>query len=92
MEIYLNIAEWGPDGQFGIEAGAQAAFGTDADALSWERASLLAVTLPNPWFVDRPGRQAVCGALPPLWSSAPSSMESGPIAWARTADWRFNKH
>jgi monofunctional biosynthetic peptidoglycan transglycosylase len=48
MEIYLNIAEWGPNGEFGIEAGAQAAFGVDADALSWERASLLAVTLPNP--------------------------------------------
>ncbi len=55
MEIYLNIAEWGPDGQFGIEAGAKAAFGTDADALSWERASLLAVALPNP-IVRRPAR------------------------------------
>lgn len=48
MEIYLNIAEWGPDGQFGIEAGAQQAFGIDADALSWERAALLTVALPNP--------------------------------------------
>ena len=48
MEIYLNIAEWGPDGQFGVEAGAQAAFGVDADALSWERAALLTVALPNP--------------------------------------------
>jgi len=48
MEIYLNIAEWGPDGEFGVAAGAQAAFGIDADALSWERAALLAVTLPNP--------------------------------------------
>jgi monofunctional biosynthetic peptidoglycan transglycosylase len=55
MEIYLNIAEWGPNGEFGVEAGAQAAFGTDADALSWERASLLAVTLPNP-LVRRPAR------------------------------------
>ena len=27
LEIYLNIAEWGPDGQFGAEAGAQYAFG-----------------------------------------------------------------
>ena len=55
MEIYLNIAEWGPAGQFGAEAGAKAAFGTDADALSWERASLLAVALPNP--IERtPGR------------------------------------
>jgi monofunctional biosynthetic peptidoglycan transglycosylase len=48
MEIYLNIAEWGPDGEFGAEAGAQAAFGVEAGALSWQRASLLAVTLPNP--------------------------------------------
>lgn len=55
MEIYLNIAEWGPNGEFGVEAGAMAAFGADADALSWERASLLAVTLPNP-HVRLPGR------------------------------------
>lgn len=48
MEIYLNIAEWGPNGEFGAEAGAEAAFGIDAGALSWERAALLAVTLPNP--------------------------------------------
>ncbi|HEY9010035.1 MAG TPA: transglycosylase domain-containing protein [Devosia sp.] len=55
MEIYLNIAEWGPDGQFGVEAGAEAAFGTDADALTWDRAALLAVTLPNP-IMRRPGK------------------------------------
>jgi monofunctional biosynthetic peptidoglycan transglycosylase len=55
MEIYLNIAEWGPNGQFGVDAGARAAFGTDADALSWDRASLLAVTLPNP-LERTPGR------------------------------------
>lgn len=48
FEIYLNIAEWGPEGTFGIEAGAQRAFGTTAENFSWERASLLAVTLPNP--------------------------------------------
>ncbi|MDP1732721.1 MAG: transglycosylase domain-containing protein [Devosia sp.] len=48
MEIYLNIAEWGPNGEFGVEAGTRAAFGVDAGALSWERATLLAVTLPNP--------------------------------------------
>ena len=48
LEIYLNIAEWGPDGEFGAAAGARAAFGAEAGALSWGRASLLAVTLPNP--------------------------------------------
>ena len=30
LEIYLNIAEWGPNGQFGAEAGAQFAFGHSA--------------------------------------------------------------
>ena len=30
MEIYLNIAEWGPDGEFGAEAGARHAFGKSA--------------------------------------------------------------
>lgn len=55
MEIYLNIAEWGPTGEFGIEAGAQRAFGLDADAFSWERAALMAVALPNP-LVRNPAR------------------------------------
>lgn len=58
MEIYLNIAEWGPDGEFGIEAGAQRAFGIDADAFSWRQASLMAGTLPNPHLRNpaRPSR------------------------------------
>ena len=30
MEIYLNIAEWGPGGQFGVAAGAETAFGDRA--------------------------------------------------------------
>lgn len=54
MEIYLNIAEWGPDGEFGVEAGAQTAFGTSAESFPWQRATLMAVTLPNP-HVRRPG-------------------------------------
>ena len=54
MEIYLNIAEWGPDGQFGVEAGAQAAFGTSAKSFTWQRAALMTVALPNP-HVRRPG-------------------------------------
>lgn len=48
MEIYLNIAEWGPDGEFGAEAGAQRAFGIPATSLSWSQASLLAVSITNP--------------------------------------------
>jgi monofunctional biosynthetic peptidoglycan transglycosylase len=48
MEIYLNIAEWGPRGQYGVEAGAEAAFGISARDLNWDQASRLAVVLPNP--------------------------------------------
>lgn len=61
LEIYLNIAEWGPGGQFGIEAGAQAAFGIDADAFSWDQAALMAVSLPNPheFFPGRPGSRTL---------------------------------
>jgi len=48
MEIYLNIAEWGPTGQFGIEAGARHAFNKPAAQLSPGEAALLAAMLPNP--------------------------------------------
>tara|TARA_R110002126_G_scaffold291803_1_gene459302 strand:- start:112331 stop:113167 length:837 start_codon:yes stop_codon:yes gene_type:complete len=47
MEIYLNVAEWGP-GIFGIEAAAQHYYGIPASQLSRRRAAYLAVTLPNP--------------------------------------------
>jgi len=57
MEIYLNIAEWGPSGQFGIKAGAAHHFGRAPDSLTGRQSALLAVTLPNPHVRDpaRPG-------------------------------------
>jgi monofunctional biosynthetic peptidoglycan transglycosylase len=48
MEIYLNIAEWGPNGEFGVEAGSRYAFGKPARDLSSYQAALLAAVLPNP--------------------------------------------
>jgi monofunctional biosynthetic peptidoglycan transglycosylase len=48
LEIYLNIAEWGPSGEFGAEAGALHAFGKSAADLSPAEAALLAAALPNP--------------------------------------------
>jgi monofunctional biosynthetic peptidoglycan transglycosylase len=48
MEIYLNIAEWGPGGEFGVEAGALRAFGKSARTLTPYEAALLAAILPNP--------------------------------------------
>ena len=48
MEIYLNIAEWGPSGQFGAEAGARFAFGKSARQIGPGEAALLAAILPDP--------------------------------------------
>jgi monofunctional biosynthetic peptidoglycan transglycosylase len=48
MEIYLNIAEWGPNGEFGAEAAARKAFGKSARDLNAREAATLASILPNP--------------------------------------------
>ena len=48
LELYLNIAELGPSGQFGAEAGSMYAFGRSAAALGPREAALLAAILPNP--------------------------------------------
>jgi monofunctional biosynthetic peptidoglycan transglycosylase len=48
LEIYLNIAEWGPNGQFGAEAAARFAFGKSARDLAASESALLAAILPNP--------------------------------------------
>ncbi len=48
LEIYLNIAEMGPSGQFGAETGSAYAFGHSAASLSPREAALLASILPNP--------------------------------------------
>ena len=48
LEIYLNIAEWGPNGEFGVEAGSRYAFGKAARDLSHTQAALLAAVLPSP--------------------------------------------
>jgi monofunctional glycosyltransferase len=48
LELYLNIAELGPAGQFGVETGANYAFGKSAAGLSPREAALMASILPNP--------------------------------------------
>lgn len=48
MEIYLNIAEWGPNGEFGAEAAARRDFDRPAATLSAREAALMAASLPNP--------------------------------------------
>jgi monofunctional glycosyltransferase len=48
MEVYLNIAEWGP-GVFGIEAASRHHFSKPANRLTQREAALLAAALPNPF-------------------------------------------
>ncbi|WP_244438578.1 monofunctional biosynthetic peptidoglycan transglycosylase [Hyphomicrobium nitrativorans] len=47
LEVYLNIAEWGP-GVFGAEAAARHHFDKPASKLTEREAALLAAALPNP--------------------------------------------
>ena len=67
MEIYLNIAEWGPNGEFGVEAGARHAFNKPAAQLSPGEAALLAAMLPNPKRrsakAPRPGVRRIAGIV-----------------------------
>jgi monofunctional biosynthetic peptidoglycan transglycosylase len=48
LEIYLNIAQWGPNGQFGAEAGARHAFNKSARQLTAREAAVMAAILPSP--------------------------------------------
>ncbi|MDT8369747.1 MAG: transglycosylase domain-containing protein [Longimicrobiales bacterium] len=54
LELYLNIAEWGP-GIFGAEAAARAYFGRSASSLTLDQAAALAGTLPHP-LTSNPAR------------------------------------
>jgi monofunctional glycosyltransferase len=66
LEIYLNIAEWGP-GVFGAEAAARYHFRKPAALLGPREAALLAVSLPNPFERDAgspgPGTQRLADNL-----------------------------
>ena len=57
LEVYLNIAEWGP-GIYGVEAAAQTYFNKPAARLTRREAALLAAVLPNPrrWSPRKPTR------------------------------------
>lgn len=54
MELYLNVAEWGP-GIYGVEAAARSYFGKPAATLSKHQVALLVAALPNP-RLRRPNR------------------------------------
>lgn len=79
MEIYLNIAEWGP-GIFGIGAAAGYHFQKQANALSVRDAARLAVALPNPLERNAgrpgPGLQRLANAIQVRMRLAPASQLS----------------
>lgn len=56
LEVYLNVAEFGP-GIYGVEAASRAYFNKSAAQLSPNEAARLAAILPSPrrWSVQRPG-------------------------------------
>ncbi len=56
LEVYLNIAEFGP-GIYGVEAAARSHFGKSAAALSAAESARLAAVLPSPrrWSARNPG-------------------------------------
>jgi monofunctional biosynthetic peptidoglycan transglycosylase len=57
LELYLNVAEWGDRGIFGIEAAARNYYGKSASALGPEEAARLAAVLPNPRKFNPLGNQ-----------------------------------
>ncbi len=79
MEIYLNIAEWGPNGEFGVEAGARYAFNKPAAQLSAGEAALLTAMLPNP---KRRSAKAAAAGGPAHRRHRPGA--GGPLAAARS--------
>jgi monofunctional biosynthetic peptidoglycan transglycosylase len=77
LEVYLNIAEFGP-GTYGVQAAAQKFFAKDAARLNRREAATLAAVLPNPKRLraDRPSayvqgrRDAIMGQMRALGGPA----------------------
>jgi len=78
LEVYLNVAELGGPGVFGVEAASRRCFGRPAAALGAGEAALLAATLPSPRTLrcDAPtpglraraaGIEAAMARLGPAW-------------------------
>lgn len=76
MEVYLNIAEWGP-GIFGVEAASQFHFNKRAGRVTEREAARLAVALPNPFMRDAgepgPGTMRLAAEIQSRMHASPSS-------------------
>ena len=80
LEIYLNIAEWGPNGEFGVEAGARRAFNKSARDVSASEAALMSAVLPNPVRRSarqpRPGVRRIAGIHEARAAAASASLDA----------------
>ena len=77
LEIYLNIAEWGPNGEFGAEAGSRRAFNKSGGDHARE-AALLAAMLPNPIRAAPGSRARRCAGSPASTRRARARPRSPP--------------
>ena len=96
LEIYLNIAEWGPNGEFGVEAGSRYAFGKSARDLTHYQAALLAAVLPNPAARNAhrpgPGLRRLAGLYVGRSAHARAASTSAFAAPPSAADLKFLQH
>jgi monofunctional biosynthetic peptidoglycan transglycosylase len=80
LEIYLNIAQWGPVGQFGVEAGARWAFGKSARDVGSQEAAILAAVLPNPYRRNAqrpgPGVRRIASRIQARAAAAPAGIDA----------------
>lgn len=80
LEIYLNIAEWGPNGEFGAEAGARRAFNKSVRDVSASEAALMSAVLPNPVRRNarqpRPGVRRIAGIHEARAAAASASLDA----------------
>jgi monofunctional glycosyltransferase len=76
LEIYLNVVEWGPNGEFGAQAAARRAFNKLPRDLNVQEAALLAAVLPNPHRRDprapRPTLRRLSGIYQGRMASSPA--------------------
>lgn len=87
LDLYLNIAEWGP-GIYGAEAASRHYFGKSSSALTPHQAAFLASILPNPKFYSaRPNGKVMTrrmgylfGVLNRKNGSRPSGQKEKPSA------------
>ena len=85
LELYLNVAEWGPNGEFGVEAGAERAFGTPRTGSARPRRPCWRPCCPIRTTATPGGPGRACGAWRRLYVVRAARAGAATAAWALTA-------